>query len=246
MNKYCKDVLATIVLISLIYTSIKLKYSLGYLIGFLILFLFLVLDHVRRIIFELNVRKVFGIEFGESEKKEIKNHFRSELHKKGIEIDSNIIDEITDSALNSVSGVEFKGRYYEELVSYALSDLGLPFLTDMRGGVNNEIYQLDFVVELEHEKVVGIEVAYSDRKYLSKEKIHQVIQYMDVFKKVDNISHFLLITNTEVRQQDKESLKSKNPQIDVIENTISPDGVLSQLQYYFKNIDKNKKGSLEK
>jgi len=246
MNKYWKDALATIVLILLIYTSIKLKYSTGYLIGFLILFLFLVLDHVKRIIFELNVRKVFGIEFGELEKKEIKSHFRAEFHKKGIEIDSNSIDEITDLALNSVSGVAFKGRYYEELVSYALSDLGLPFLTDMRGGVNREMYQLDFVVELDQGRVVGIEVAYSDRRYLSKEKIHQVIQYMDVFKKADNLSHFLLITNTEVRQEDKELLKSKNPQIDVIEKTISPDGVLSQLQYYFNNIDKNKNGSLEK
>ncbi len=241
-----KDIAAIIVLILLVVVSIWLKYHLGFLIGFLILFLFLTLDHLKRIIFELNVKKVLGMEFGEIEKQEIKSNVRNELKGRGIDLDTESIDRITDTALNQLSGVAYKGRYYEELVSYALKDLGLPFLTEVSGGVGKKVYRLDFVVELNKELVVGIEVVYSDRRYLSKEKINQVINQMEVVKKADNLSHFLIITNTEVRQSDKEKLSSLDPHIDVVENVISPDGVLSKLQIYFNGIDKDKKGSFEK
>jgi hypothetical protein len=62
---------------------------------------------------------------------------------------------------------------------------------------------------------------------------------------VDNVSHFVVITNGEVKEEDKKILQVQQPPIDVIENTVSPDGVLSRLESYIRNIDKKRKGSLE-
>ena len=207
--------------------------------------MFLTLDHIKRIIFELNVKKVFGIEFGELEKQEIKTSVRNELKNKGIDLDEESINKITDTALSKISGVAYKGQYFEEIVSYALKDLGVSFLSNLSRIIGQKRYQLDFAIELKENRIIGIEAAYSDRKYLSKQKISQTINQLEAYKQVDNISHFLIITNTEVKSSDKEALKRCNPSIEIIENVISPDGILAELQHFYRDIDHTKKGSHE-
>jgi len=83
LRKIWKDILAAVVLVVLIILSIKFKYNLGMLVGFLILFIFLTFDRIRRIIFDMNVRKIFGIEFGEFEKEQVKQKVREEMGRKG-------------------------------------------------------------------------------------------------------------------------------------------------------------------
>lgn len=66
--KIWKDIAAFLVLGALITTSIKFQYNLGMLVGFLILFIFFTFDRIKKIIFDMNIRKIFGIAFGEFEK----------------------------------------------------------------------------------------------------------------------------------------------------------------------------------
>ncbi|MHC4544686.1 MAG: hypothetical protein ACYSYL_09195 [Planctomycetota bacterium] len=193
----------------------------------------------------MNVRKIFGIEFGEFDKKQVKEKVREEMERHRINLSADEIDFVTEAALNQITGVAYKGRYYEEMIYYALKDLGATYLTNLSGSVGRDYFSVDFVVEKENGRVIGIEAAYSDQRFLTRDKIDQVIKTANNFKKADNLSHFVLITNAEIRENDKEVLHAQQPPIDIIENIISPDGILSRLQEYLGRIDKNRKGSLE-
>lgn len=240
-----KDVVAAFVVMALIVTSIKVQYDIGMLVGFLIFFIFLTFDHVKRIIFDMNVKRIFGIEFGEKEKDQVKEKVREEVGRHGIRLRPDEIDVVTEAALNQITGVAYKGRYYEEMILYALKDLNATFSYKAVGSVGVDHFTVDFLVESDNDRVVGIEAAYSDRPFLTRDKIDQVIRTADILKKVDNLSYFVLITNSQVREEDKERLQAQRPPIDTIENIVSPDGILSRIQDYLSAIDKNRKGSLE-
>ena len=245
LHKIWKDVAAAFVLMALILISIKFKYNLGMLIGFLILFIFFTFDRIKRIIFDMNVKKIFGIEFGEIEKEQVKEKVREEIGRHGIDLSADEIDVVTEAALNQITGVAYKGRYYEKMISYALKDLDASFSYKAVGSVGGDHFTVDFLLETDNDRVVGIEAAYSDRRFLTRDKIDQVIRTADILKKADNLSCFVLITNTQVREEDKERLQAQWPPIDTIEDSVSPDGILSRIQDYLSAIDKNRKGSLE-
>ncbi len=240
-----KDIIAVLIIVTFTVISIVVKYNLGMLIGFLVLFVFFTFDRIKKLIFDMNVKKIFGIEFGESEKELVKEKVREDVVNQGIGLSADEIDTVTEAALNQVTGVAYKGRFYEELVFYALKDLDIPFVKNLSGAVGKDRFSVDFVVDSKGSRVIGIEAIYSDRRYLSRDKIQQVIKSIDAFKRADNLSHFVLITNSEVKEDDKKWLQEQQPPIDVIENTVSPDGVLSRLEDYLKGVNKDLKGSLE-
>lgn len=245
LRRTWKDIVAVLIIITFTVISIILKYNLGMLIGFLVLFLCLTFDRIKKLVFDLKVKKIFGIEFGESEREIVREKVREDVERQGIELSAEDIDTVTDAALNRITGVAYKGRFYEELLFYALKDINVPFLTNLSGAVGKDRFSIDFVVNSTENRVIGIKAAYSDRRYLPGDKIKQIIKSFDAFKKADNASHFVLITNSEVKEEDKERLRAQRPPIDVIENTVSPDGVLSRLEEYLRTIDKNRKGTLE-
>ena len=245
VKKNWKDFVAAGIAIALTIVSIVSKYDLGMLVGFLILFVFFSFDRIKRMIFEMNVRKIFGIEFGEMDKAILREKVREDVEKRGVEINSDEIDLVADAALNQITGVAHKARFYEEMIFYALKDLDVQFLKQLSGSVGDDRFSVDFVIELNDSRVIGVEAAYSDKSYLSSEKVEQVIRTSNAFKRANNLSHFVLITNTEVKKEDKKRLQAQQPQIDVIENIISPDGILSRIQSYLKGIDRNRKGSME-
>ncbi|MBM4348573.1 MAG: hypothetical protein FJ106_01595 [Deltaproteobacteria bacterium] len=245
LKKHWKDLASAGIAIALTIASIIAKYNLGMLIGFLILFAFFSFDRIKRIIFEMNVRKIFGIEFGEIDKELLKERVREDVEKKGIVLTSDEIDVVTDVALNQVTGVAHKARFYDEIVYYALKDLDTRFLKELSGAVGNDRFYVDFVIEINNARVIGIEATYSDRRYLSSNKVEQIIKNANAFKKADNLSHFVLITNSEVKDEDKKRLQAQQPPIDVIENVVSPDGILSGIDKYLGSIDRDRKGSLE-
>lgn len=192
----------------------------------------------------MNVKRIFGIEFGKKEKDQVKENVREEVGKHGIRLRPDEIDVVTEAALNQITGVVYKGRYYEQMILYALKDLNAIFSYKAVGSVGEDHFTVDFLVESDNDRVVGIEAAYSDMPFLTRDKIDQVIRTADILKKVYNLSYFVLITNSQVREEDKERLQAQRPPIDTIENTVSPDGILSRIQDYLSAIDKNRKGSL--
>ena len=195
-----KDIVAALLLVTFTVISIVMKYNLGMLIGFLVLFVFFTFDRIKKLIFDMNVKKIFGIEFDEIERELVKEKVREDVVNRGIGLSADEIDTITDAALNQIAGVAYKGRFYEELVFYALKDLGLSFVTNLSGAVGKDRFSVDFVVDSKENRVIGIEAAYFDRPYLSRDKIQQVIKSVDAFKKADNLSHFVLVTNSQVKE----------------------------------------------
>jgi hypothetical protein len=71
LSKIWKDIAAAFVLVTFIVISIRFQYNLGILVGFLLLFIFCAFDRIKRIIFDMNVRKIFGIEFGEFKREQV-------------------------------------------------------------------------------------------------------------------------------------------------------------------------------
>jgi acetone carboxylase gamma subunit len=236
-----RDILSVIVVILLIICSIIAHYNLGMLIGFLILFILLSLDNIKRIIFDFNVKKIFGIEFGEFEKETIKAKVREELIKGGSKLSDDEINVVTETALNQIIGVTNKSRYYKEIVYYALKDLNVDFAKESILPFDPFI-RLDFVVKLTGDRLLAIECAYSESRYLPIVKIKYVIETVNMFKNLKNVSHFLIVTNTQVKEEDKQKLQSQRLPIDVVDNVVTPDGVLSRIQEYLFKIDKNRIG----
>ena len=241
MKKNIKLLLAIIIIVTLIVTSIKLKYNTGYLVGFAILIILLLLDDIRRIIFDMRVKKIFGVEFGEFEKESLKERIREEVSKHEVGLSAAQIDTVSDAALNQITGVAHKAKYYEELILYALKDLGVEYQHEFSGAVGGKgFFSVDFVIELEGSEVLGIEAAYSDQRFLSKAKIDRIIHNVATFKKADNLKGFAIVTNAEVRPNEKDLLSKQNPPIEVLENVISPDGILAAVQSFMHKFAKLK------
>lgn len=240
VRKKIKVSLSIIVIITLIVTSIISKYNTGYLIGFIILFVLLMLDHIKRIIFDMKVKKIFGIEFGEIEKENIKERIREEVSRREIGLTSTQIDTISDVALNQITGVANKFNYYEELVLYALKDLGVEYQHEFSAAVGMGSFNIDFVIELEGTEVLGIEAAYSDQRFLSRDIIDRIIHAVNTFKKADDLKGFAIVTNAEVRPREKELLSNQDPPIEVLDNVISPDGIISAVQKFIQKFSKQR------
>lgn len=226
--------LSSVALLTII--SVRQEYHLGMLVGFILIFVFFSYQRIKRIITELNIKKIFGVEFGEYEKQEVADTIKKELKKRGAELDDLEVEKIADIALNRIQGVAYKGRYYEEMVDYALTDLGKSVRRQVSGAVGGTHFTLDFLVELDNGEVIGIEVVYSDRQYLGKNKIAHIRQAVNAINNTDNFVGFLLITNSEVRESDMHMLE-ESPKIELISKTVSPGGVLSRLSSYFRSFD---------
>ncbi len=92
----------------------------------------------------MNIKKIFGVEFGEFEKKEVAATIKRELKERGTDLDESDVEDIADIALNRIQGVAYKGRYYEEMVDYALVDLGKSVQRQVSCAVGGTHFNLDF------------------------------------------------------------------------------------------------------
>ena len=68
----------------------------------------------------------------------MKEKVREEMGRHGIDLSADEIDVVTEAALNQITGVAYKGRYYEEMISYALKDLNFTFLNNLSGSVGRD------------------------------------------------------------------------------------------------------------
>lgn len=154
------------------------------------------------------------------------------------ELDSTFAEKrsITDRALNSIEGVPNKSTYYEELVESALRDIEIKFKRHVTRKVADKVFIVDFVVELDNARLVGIEVVYSDHRYLTKERIASLRDEAASIIKKGGLTNLVVITNTEVRDTDKKLFANNMPPLDFIESTVSPDGLLSRLEQYLKEL----------
>lgn len=120
--------------------------------------------------------------------------------------------------------------------SAALKDLGAEYQHEFSAAVGRNSFHLDFVIELEGTAVLGVEAAYSNQQFLSRDKINKIIHASNTFKKADDLKGFAIVTNAEVRPSDKELLDSQNQPIEVLENVISPDGILSAVERFINKL----------
>ncbi len=226
-----------------------MRYHLGMLVGFAVVIVYLTYNNIEKLIHFYKIRKMFGIELGffDDEKlKTVQEKVRNSDSVQNLKLKPDVIDAITEEALAQVDGITDKSRYYEDAVYYALKDLGLKFQKNISGYANKDRFEIDFLIELPENKCLGIEAVYSKKRYLSPLTISRIVSNIDTLKKVDNFSHFVIVTNCEVRGSDIEKLNEKEPKIDVIENVITPDGIMSRIQAYLTRINSAKEGSLER
>lgn len=240
IKKHWRDFMAILCVLLFIGYSIYEKYHLGTVLGFVVLLVFLSYDRIKRIIVELNIRKIYGVEFGDIDKEEIVNGIKSELQSRGTNIEETEIEDIADITLNQIKGVAYKSRYYEEMVGYALKDLGESFQHEKSCSYGNRKLHIDYLVELDDSRVVGIEVVYTDRQYIDTFRFKRLIESIELFNQLDNFIGYAIITNAEVKDKDKALLKDIQPPITIIEKTVSPGYILSQLESYIDKIKKQK------
>jgi len=226
-----KDLASVAIIIFLIIISIVQKYNLGVLIGCLIIFVFFSYDKIRKIILEMKVRKIYGIEFGEIDEAVIKKQVRDEAKSKGLNISTEEIDAVTTSALNRITGVSYKSQYYEEIVYYALEDV----FGDFEKVSGQAQLHADFFINSGSDKILGIEAKYSDSYVLPKDYIQHLLYSMEKLKNIEpNLDRLLLITNSQLKQDDRETLKSYSIPIDTLESVVTLDAIISGLNRYLK------------
>lgn len=143
---------------------------------------------------------------------------------------------INDRALHWVDGVPNKSTYYGELVEWALLDTGVKYKRQVAKNVVNKAFTVDFVAKLDKVNSVGIEAVYSDHKYLSKERIKHFLEETIAISNSGELTHLVVITNAMVRDTDKNHFANFKLPINIIESTISPDGVLSRLGQTLRHI----------
>jgi len=142
---------------------------------------------------------------------------------------------LANLAANRIENVTNKEHYYQDLVDMALSDLSVKYTKRVEVDKLGKRDNIDFFIEPGNGKFVGVETAYSDRSHLEKEHILRLSKVASKLAKTHDISSVLLITNTELRKSDKDYLANCIPRVDVIENTVSPDALISRLGRYLQN-----------
>ena len=154
----------------------------------------------------------------------------------GTEIDDEDIDAFAGSALNRIVGNSTNEKYYEEMIDNALRDTGEEYKRHVRGVSGDTKLDIDFLVEFEDSRVIGIAAAYSDEIYLRRDRIAYIADCMSVIGRADNLSNAVLVTNAEIRDSDRDLLTSSTTPIDVIDKTVSPDGLLSRIDQYLRSV----------
>ncbi len=228
-----RELVAAVAVILFIITSVLTDNKSGVVVSFLILISILYLDRIKGIIIEMRIRRIFGIELAEEVFKE---ELRREALKRKPDLDEEDVDMIADLALNRIEGPYRKAKLFEDIVQLALNDLNLTFQRGVTYPSLASHPQIDFLVELGQERLVGIAVAYSDLMYLTDDHLFRAIKMSNALSEHFNLAGFLLITNAAVGERDKTTLNEQEPRIDVIESVISPDGVTSRLSSYFQQI----------
>jgi hypothetical protein len=150
-----------------------------------------------------------------------------------------------DDSPNQIDGVSDKGLAFKERVNYALQDLqqfafkNRQFHYEPNVGASYPASHrrfrrasIDFIVDLVGSKVLGINVYYSRQQTLIMEEAREIKDRFYAIRPFDNFTCFLLITNTAVKEESLEILKSVEPSIDVMDSVITPEYIVSKLESY--------------
>ena len=157
------------------------------------------------------------------------------------ELDNSYLEKrrYIDRALNTIEGDLGKSKHYEAMIDWALRDTGVQYQRHSHSAIGGQMSSTDFIVELSDLSQIGIEAKYSERRYLTKEQVNKLRLNATEIGMRDNLSRLLVITNSEVHETDRRLFADSNPPIDVIEQTVSPDALISRLSQYF-NFAKNR------
>lgn len=154
----------------------------------------------------------------------------------GTDVDDADIDAFTGPALNHILVNSTKDNCYDEMIDRALQETGEKYQRHLHGFVGDTKFDIDFLVELEDSRVIGIAAAYSDQRYLRRDRIARIVDSMSAISRADNLSNAVLVTNAEIQDSDRDLLASSTPHIDIIDNTVSPDGLLSKIDQYLRSV----------
>lgn len=234
INKW-RDCATITAIIALIILSIIVDYNFGMFVGFLLLIIFLAFERIKLLVFDLNIKKIYGIEFRENLKEEV----REKVQEGRPGTDTELIDLITETTLNNISGSQYPALTYEGIVSYAIENAGIPYQTNLLVKGTNKTVQIDFLATIDHEVTLGIEAAYTNNRYLHKSVTDRTLNIFNESKSILGLKHFLLITNATITLNDQKKLKEQVPSIDYIDKALSPEDISSKLREYIKHISAN-------
>jgi hypothetical protein len=150
------------------------------------------------------------------------------------ELDQTFAEKRVGQASAWIEGVPDKGKYFDGIVDWALRDMGVNYKRNLVRATTD--FPFEFVIELADSRKVCVEAIYSDKGYLVTQRIRRLLKAMTSAKEQWQVSHVILITNSAVSDSDKAYLANANLPISIIEEVISPDGVLSRLLEVFRKI----------
>jgi hypothetical protein len=144
------------------------------------------------------------------------------------------VPRIYPSAKCCYEGVSDKNLALMENIKYGLSEIeNLEFQTSL-SGFRNGSFNLDFVVDLPGSKVFAIIAAYDESEYLSKNTIDKIFSNISNAKYCDDFFSFLVVTNSQVREDDKEALNRVGVKIDFNEDECTPGALYTSLSSYYR------------
>lgn len=142
-----------------------------------------------------------------------------------------------DFALMTLANDVPKQAAYGEMIDRALREYGANYQRDLNGSVGEKRFHVDFVVEFDDSRVVGIAVAYSEDRFLPRAKIANILESMSTFRLGDNLSHAVIVTNAEIEELDRALLRGSIPNVDVIEKTLTHGALLSRIGTYLRDAE---------
>ena len=130
-------------------------------------------------------------------------------------------------------GVSDENLALIENIRYCLSEIeNIKFQTSL-SGYSKGFFDLDFVVDLVGSKVFAIIAAYDDSKYLSEKTIDKIKGNISSARSCDDFHSFLVVTNTQLSEHDKDTLTHIGTRIDFNENECSPGALYTSLSSYY-------------
>lgn len=149
-------------------------------------------------------------------------------------IETSELDKAFIEKQKKASSIRATAGYYEDLVEIAIRNIGVIYHKGPLGRTidpdTRPIHYVDFLVDLPGLGRVGIEVVYCQDRLLSKRQVVRILKQALAVKAGYNAPRLLVITNAKLADSDKRLLLTSNPNIDLIEEAVSPDELLTQLR----------------
>lgn len=232
---YKNSILIIACLLFVLISAIR-DWQIAAIVAFISLFAIISFEILKRVVIELGLKKLWGVEFdrdfrGETE---VKEAIKTELNEKIKNVtcfNTQTINDIVDKSIDNATN----GYAYHTYIGKILNILGVKFTSEKEYSDQNSFARFDFIVKMEDDTDLIIEAKFCNRRRIPFSTINNLCKLAKLAKAYSAKTRFLIITNAKISEEQVKELKLAFESTDVMDDTGLQSQIYDNLRLYFIN-----------